>query len=610
MSRVSILEQLTAPKRKTALDFHYEDLWAPPIMSLFTPQDIQELIKIATSLRYAGNIARKYDMIDAVMKRRGFRRAHCGTNRVVYNFLEDDRFVAKVAVDRVGMEDSPAEYKNQAYFQPFCCKIFEVDPSGVISFIERVNPISSIEEFMSVKDDIFNMMVTKIIGKYIVDDLGTKAFMNFGIRMNANGTAFGPVIIDFPYAYELDGAKLRCAHKIINEHGDLEECDGEIDYDPGFNTLICNKCGREYKALDLAKEKNEDVKLIYTDAEKAFAKSIRHLIRGKIIDGDKVIYDSGRCSNRIILKEEFNYMNNASLPVGPVNVDRTIKKKSPGFKETKRRYYTDLQMQYYDKLVKAGMFNPVVEDNTMVSTVNEVITPIKSEDSEGETPIMGKAVAVSSVINTEDGSIIYSSEDVEALEESTFPELNNTPVEVTPPVFTADSISKDTSASVIMPSENLPDQIITDEEVHRMVIEVKAATSTNNDVVDINSSIIDPEKDKIPEISPITRPTSDPSNSVLYKEPKDTATIHLGPVSAIYEEEAYDDEGDDADIVKAITDAMVECSKSPSEEFRIGDDEDLDTNDDYYDDDTYDDTYDEYYDDKRGRKHHKNPMNY
>ena len=464
---------------------------------------------------------------------------------------------------------------------------------------------------MSVKDDIFNMMVTKIIGKYIVDDLGTKAFMNFGIRMNANGTAFGPVIIDFPYAYELDGAKLRCAHKIVNEHGDLEECGGEIDYGPGFNTLICNKCGREYKALDLAKKNNnEDVKLIYTDAEKAFAKSIRYLVRGKIIDGDKVIYDSGRCSNRIILKEEFNYMNNASLPVGPVTVDRTIKKKSPGFKETKRRYYTDLQMQYYDKLVKAGMFNPVIEDNTMVSTVNnEVITPIKSEDSEGETPIMGKAVAVSSVINTEDGSIIYSSEDVEALEESTFPELNNAPVDVIPPVFTADS-NKDTSASVIMPSENLPDQIITDEEVHRMVNEVKAATSTN-DVVDINSSIIDPEKDKIPEISPITRPTSDPSNSVLYKEPKNTSTIHFGPASAIYEEEAYDDEGDDVDIVKAITDAMVECSKSPSEEFRIGDDEEyLDTNDDYYDDDTYDDTYDEYYDDKRNKKHHKNPMNY
>ena len=52
---------------------------------------------------------------------------------------------------------------------------------------------------------------------------------------------------------------------------------------------------------------------------------------------------------------------------------------------------------------------------------------------------------------------------------------------------------------------------------------------------------------------------------------------------------------------------MVECSKSPSEEFRIGDDEE-DTIDDYYDD-AYDDTYDEYYDDTRNKKH-RNPMSY
>ena len=42
MSRVSILEQLRTP-RKSALDFHYDELTAPPIMALFTQQDIQEL---------------------------------------------------------------------------------------------------------------------------------------------------------------------------------------------------------------------------------------------------------------------------------------------------------------------------------------------------------------------------------------------------------------------------------------------------------------------------------------------------------------------------------------------------------------------------------------
>ena len=30
--------------------------------------------------------------------------------------------------------------------------------------------------------DVFNMMLTKIIGKYVVDDLGSKTYMNFGTR--------------------------------------------------------------------------------------------------------------------------------------------------------------------------------------------------------------------------------------------------------------------------------------------------------------------------------------------------------------------------------------------------------------------------------------------
>ena len=215
MSRVSVLESLYS-KKKSALEFNYDNLWAPPIRSLLSQDDINELIRIATSLKYNGKINLKYKLINQIMNRRGFRKAHSGTNRVVYNYLEDPRFVAKIAVDRVGMKDNPAEYKNQRYFAPFCCKIFEVDESGVIAFIERVNPITSLEEFLSVSDDIFNMIVTKIIGKYVVDDIGTTKYMNFGLRMNG----FGPVILDFPYAYELDGRKLICNKKIKTPFGE------------------------------------------------------------------------------------------------------------------------------------------------------------------------------------------------------------------------------------------------------------------------------------------------------------------------------------------------------------------------------------------------------
>ena len=251
MSRISVLDAIyTAKKGGNALDFNYDKLCAPPIRSIFNQYEISALYRIATSIRYNANIEKKYELIDSIMTAKGFKKAHCGTNRIVYNFLEMPTFVAKVALDKVGLADSPAEFKNQEFFKPFCCKIFEVDPSGVIAFVERVNPITSLEEFLSISDDVFNMMITKIIGRYVVDDLGTEKFMNYGLRYNADGTTFGPVIIDFPYAYELDGAKLYCNREVFPGI----RCKGEIDYDNGFNKLICNKCGKVYKAQELKKD--------------------------------------------------------------------------------------------------------------------------------------------------------------------------------------------------------------------------------------------------------------------------------------------------------------------------------------------------------------------
>ena len=61
----------------------------------------------------------------------------------------------------------------------------------------------------------------------------------------------GPVLLDFPYVYKLDGDKLMCT-KFIPELN--QRCTGLIDYDLGFNNLVCNECGRKYNALDLEKK--------------------------------------------------------------------------------------------------------------------------------------------------------------------------------------------------------------------------------------------------------------------------------------------------------------------------------------------------------------------
>ena len=382
MSRVSVLESLYS-KKKSALEFNYDNLWAPPIRSLIPQEDINELIRIATSLKYNGKIDLKYKLIDKVMNKRGFRKAHAGTNRVVYNYLEDPRFVAKIAVDRVGMKDTPMEFKNQRFFAPFCCKIFEVDESGVIGFVERVNPITSLEEFLSVADDVFNMIITKIVGKYVVDDIGTTKFMNFGLRMNG----FGPVIIDFPYAYELDGRKLRCNKMIKTPYGQVP-CGGEIDYDAGFNYLVCTKCGRTYQARDLANE-SKDILILNSEGREDIMSRVR------IIDPKthKVIIDDCTSTRNYISKEKYEaYLSHSSdfTPVEKVGGTRTRKRKSK--EEMKNSYYTQLVLDNFNKTAPVttplsealGMTSKVKVGGTITNGKQEVPVVTGTDDSKDD----------------------------------------------------------------------------------------------------------------------------------------------------------------------------------------------------------------------------------
>ena len=112
MSRDIMLNALYA-KNKSSLDFNFDALWMPSMYNYLTIQDIEQLKQIATSVSLNGKINKKYKMIDDIMTARGFKKFHSGTNRVVYRYLEDKSFVVKIAVDRVGMGDNPAEFRNQ-----------------------------------------------------------------------------------------------------------------------------------------------------------------------------------------------------------------------------------------------------------------------------------------------------------------------------------------------------------------------------------------------------------------------------------------------------------------------------------------------------------------
>ncbi len=234
-------------KSMSKKEFNYEILSAPPIYSMFTMEDIQQLHYIASSAQYSARLKDKYEAIDRIMTNRGFQKLVAGTNRVSYIPTFANNFIVKVAYDSVALKDSIREFNNQWLLKPFCTKVFEVTPCGTLGVFERVNPVTSIKEYISMAADIFRLLNDFVIGDYVIDDIGTEYYQNIGYR---NG--FGPVILDFPYVYEVDPKKIWCNKP--NPQDPTGYCNGAIDYDLGFNKLKCRKCGAVYKPFELAKK--------------------------------------------------------------------------------------------------------------------------------------------------------------------------------------------------------------------------------------------------------------------------------------------------------------------------------------------------------------------
>lgn len=236
----------------------FENIFPPcRILNLLTIQDIIQLNQIANDKKLNTRPKEKLEMIKSIMGARGFKRLSSGTNRICFKYMENQSFVIKVAYDHVGLSDNLHELYNQEFLKPFCTKVFEVTPCGTVGMFERVRAIKNREEFQNIANDVFDIIVNEFVGKYILADIGNKFFMNWGIR-----EGMFPVILDFPYVYELDGARIYCNRP--DPTSPYGFCGGEIDYDEGFNHLVCTKCGKTFLAseLKLAAEKKSSELII------------------------------------------------------------------------------------------------------------------------------------------------------------------------------------------------------------------------------------------------------------------------------------------------------------------------------------------------------------
>lgn len=257
MARADLLHQLKY-RNLDLSKFDFELIKGPPVLSLLSPYDVQLIDDISRDPRLVTKLDQRLEYNDKIMQSRGFVRTTQGTNRAVYKYLEDQSFVFKIAISDPGRKDSPAEFYNQHKLKPFVAKCFDVAPSGVIGSFERVEDITSKEQFKNIAGEVFDM-INKVVGQYVMADIGTKFFRNYGIRLG-----FGPVWLDYPLLYEVEGSKLFC-----NSMKFGMPCGGAIDYDPGFNFLYCEKCGQQYTAKSLSKAIKEHTIEVISNRRKA-----------------------------------------------------------------------------------------------------------------------------------------------------------------------------------------------------------------------------------------------------------------------------------------------------------------------------------------------------
>lgn len=276
----------------------FDRMTKPPISSYIRKEDLYALYQLATNPKYASNdMEARLDVYDAIMNPLGFKRAFSGTNRVIYSYSKDDSFLIKIGLDDVGIKDNRSELKNQELIKPFIPKVYEVSNDGVVEMIERVHPIMSRKEFAKYGLEIFKLTYYLINHGFILEDIGTDYFMNWGIRDN-----FGPVLLDFPYLYRLNKDRLRCT----NFRNGIR-CDGILDYDEGYNHIRCPVCGNVYRAKDigssldyLTKKKSKGVFIMEAPIKFTFKRGNKVITH--VITDDGVDYITNETQSNTIVK--------------------------------------------------------------------------------------------------------------------------------------------------------------------------------------------------------------------------------------------------------------------------------------------------------------------
>lgn len=174
----------------------------------------------------------KADILSDYLAPYGFREAGCGTNRIAY---KKGGYIFKIALDSKGIRDNNNEYNLSNELLPHVAECY--DNNGLISVAEKVVVMNKSDTFHYDKE--IELILRKMSKAYVLNDVGPKSFLNWGINHLGN-----PVILDYGYIRPITAnMKFVCRRN---------DCDGNLKYDDSYTAFMCDICGRKYPIVDIA----------------------------------------------------------------------------------------------------------------------------------------------------------------------------------------------------------------------------------------------------------------------------------------------------------------------------------------------------------------------
>lgn len=189
------------------------------------------------------------DAILNYVKPFGFEEVGCGTNRIAIRHVNEPTVVFKIALDSRGITDNDLEEVLSSRLQPYVTVTY--DNTGTISASEFVDVMTS--DDMENNYEVVSNILLHIGSAYVLNDVGPKAFMNWGFRPYSDEV----VILDYAYLTpivpEMD---FSCKAKAPGKKH--KKCGGPLRYSKDFSEFVCTCCGAKFAIGDIAATPEKD----------------------------------------------------------------------------------------------------------------------------------------------------------------------------------------------------------------------------------------------------------------------------------------------------------------------------------------------------------------